>query len=200
MFELAAVEIGKHYANKWLFNNISFKLKTGESLAICGANGSGKSTLIKIIMGYIEPNKGSVLVNGSANYKEDAIFSLTAPYLHLPQEFSVEEIYQLYNKTNKLAYSLEVFKDKLQLMQTKSPIKHFSSGMYQRLKTALCLLSTHPIKLLDEPLSNMDAAGQEWYYQLINDITSKSIIIVSGNEEKERIGISNQILIGAKER
>jgi ATPase subunit of ABC transporter with duplicated ATPase domains len=68
--------------------------------------------------------------------------------------------------------------------QVNRAVKLFSSGMQQRLKTALCLSSNSPILLLDEPLTNMDAKGEDWYKNCLNDIKNK-IVIIAGNNPIE---------------
>ncbi|MFT7427466.1 MAG: ABC-type multidrug transport system ATPase subunit [Algoriphagus sp.] len=64
-------------------------------------------------------------------------------------------------------------------------ISQFSSGMKQRLKLGLALLSEVPIVLLDEPTSNLDRKGIEWYQDLIDKFGQNRILIVCSNEPRE---------------
>ena len=64
-------------------------------------------------------------------------------------------------------------------------LRNFSSGMKQRIKLALAILSNVPVLLLDEPCTNLDAAGVAVYQQLINDYGGNRLIIVSSNDEQE---------------
>jgi ABC-type multidrug transport system ATPase subunit len=76
-------------------------------------------------------------------------------------------------------------------------IRNYSSGMKQRVKLAQCILSDTAIVLLDEPCTNLDAAGISLYLSLINDYGKDRLIVVSSNDEteysfcKEIINISN---------
>lgn len=178
--------IGKRYQNQWLFRNINLELKLGDSLSITGHNGSGKSTFMQIVYGLVQASEGEVLINGSSAYKPHEIFALSAPYLELPMEFNIEEIHDLYLRTQKINTSLEEFLSFSDFNQSQAnrAVKLFSSGMLQRLKTALCLSSNSPILLLDEPLSNMDARGEDWYKNCLNDINNK-IVIIAGNNPIE---------------
>lgn len=64
-------------------------------------------------------------------------------------------------------------------------ISQFSSGMKQRLKLGLALLSEVPVVLLDEPTSNLDRKGIEWYQDLIDKFGQNRILIVCSNEPRE---------------
>lgn len=178
--------IGKRYQNQWLFRNINVELKLGDSLSVTGHNGSGKSTLMQIVYGLVQASEGEVLINASNTYKPHEIFALSAPYLELPMEFNIIEIHDLYLRTQKINSGLDEFLSfsDFNKSQANRAVKLFSSGMLQRLKTALCLSSNSPILLLDEPLTNMDAKGEDWYKNCLNDINNK-IVIIAGNNPIE---------------
>src|SRR5690606_36763966 len=65
------------------------------------------------------------------------------------------------------------------------PLRHFSSGMKQRVKLALACCSAAPIVLLDEPTSNLDQAGTAWYLDLIDATKADRLLIVCSNQERE---------------
>jgi ABC-type multidrug transport system ATPase subunit len=183
--ELQLIDIGKRYANHWLFRHVQMSLTTGDVLSVQGGNGFGKSTLMQIIYGFIEPSEGQVLIDGKSDFKANQLFSYTGPYMELPMSCSIEEIHALYSKANKIEVSLEAFYDYTQLKFSKqSPIQFMSSGQIQKLKTALCFCSTSPILLLDEPLSNIDHAGELWYKNCLNNLNNK-IVVIAGNYEQE---------------
>jgi len=60
---LSADQISKAFSEKWLFNQISFGLETGQKLALVGSNGTGKSTLLKVLNGNIIPDHGHVALH-----------------------------------------------------------------------------------------------------------------------------------------
>ena len=64
-------------------------------------------------------------------------------------------------------------------------IRYYSSGMKQRVKLAQAVFSDTPVLLLDEPCTNLDEAGYQLYYQLINDYCKNRMVVVSSNDEKE---------------
>lgn len=76
-------------SNKYALKNVSFKIQTGDILAIIGNNGAGKSTLMKLIFKIFEPTKGTILINGIniSNIRDEDYLKI---FHILPQEFSVE--------------------------------------------------------------------------------------------------------------
>ena len=56
-------DLSKSFNNNIVLKNINFQLHEGESLAIIGASGSGKSVLLKNIIGILQPDKGSIVIN-----------------------------------------------------------------------------------------------------------------------------------------
>ena len=184
--ELSLQNIGKKYHDHWLFKEINLSLQSGQSLSITGKNGSGKSTLMQVVYGLIQPSEGQVLIDGKADFQPHTMMSLSSPYMELPLEFSIKELHQLYLNLNKISQPYELFLENamFSLKDGNKPVKHFSSGMQQRLKTAFCLYSVAPIILLDEPLTNMDAAGEKWYKNCLSEVKEK-ICLVAGNQGAE---------------
>lgn len=179
-------DIGKKYREQWLFRHIGFTLGPGQSIAVTGRNGSGKSTLLQVILGLVQSSEGAVLFNDSPSADPSKIFAMCAPYMELPQEFSIGEIHKLYAELRKTDHSLDAFLEfsGFSSAQSARPVKQFSSGMLQRLKTALCIHSNAPVLLLDEPLTNMDKQGEDWYGNCL-DILRSRICIVAGNHPAE---------------
>jgi ABC-type multidrug transport system ATPase subunit len=68
---------------------------------------------------------------------------------------------------------------------TSKQIRNFSSGMKQRLKISLALLADVPVILLDEPTTNLDRQGFEWYLDLIKKFSGNRLLIISSNLERE---------------
>ncbi|HJP63705.1 MAG TPA: ATP-binding cassette domain-containing protein, partial [Mucilaginibacter sp.] len=64
-------------------------------------------------------------------------------------------------------------------------IRYFSSGMKQRLKLALAFCSDTPMLMLDEPTSNLDKQGVEWYLGLVQQFAEGRLTIICSNQEHE---------------
>lgn len=178
--------IGKKYNGRWLFKGVDITLQSGDSLSVVGRNGSGKSTLLQIVFGLVQASEGVVLVDGREDFKPNELMAATSPSMELPMDFSLEEIHRLYLKLGKTKDSLQFFADYALFEKSdwNKPLKQFSSGMLQRLKTAFCLRSDAGILLLDEPLTNMDALGEKWFAENISKVNDR-IFLVAGNTNAE---------------
>jgi ABC-type multidrug transport system ATPase subunit len=71
-------------------------------------------------------------------------------------------------------------------------VKNFSSGMKQRLKLTLAIMSDTPLLLLDEPLSNLDENGATWYQQMVRDFAGDRTIVVCSNMNEKEIGFCHE--------
>lgn len=199
MIELICDKISKDYDRKNVFKNVSFDLKTSQSLAITGKNGSGKSTLIKIIANIINPNSGSykILHNNSA-LPQNKLYKLTgliAPYLSLYDELTGYEnllfFYNLKTGVNKLNPQkkniIDKYFEELNLSHAKDEqVKNYSSGMKQRLKFAFAIMNEPELLLLDEPTSNLDNEGRETFFSIIKNRKQNCLILIATNDDEEK--------------
>ncbi len=206
---LSLINIAKKFNNDWVFRNANYQFQIPGSYVIHGPNGSGKSTLLKILSGFLTPTEGRLKLHINSNYiaieNWSNYITYVAPYYELIEEMYLEEFVSFYVKFKplqkgvsqhdliKIAY-LEEVKDK--------QIKNFSSGMKQRLKLALAWLSEVYIVLLDEPCSNLDTQGIEWYKNLAQEYSKNKLVIVCSNNIedefsfcKNRLDIDNFIQI-----
>ncbi|HXP52626.1 MAG TPA: ABC transporter ATP-binding protein [Bacteroidia bacterium] len=185
--------VGKRFERNWIFRNLSLEFTQGKRYVVIGPNGSGKSTLLKVISGNVTPSEGKVeYSNNNTNIAVEDVFSklaIVAPYLDVPEEYSLHEIiafHKVFKPFEKNLSEKEVI-DILELAHTKEKnYKHFSSGMKQRVKLGLAVLSQTPLLLLDEPSTALDAKSVLWYQNLIKNFgTGKTIIVFSNNKEEE---------------
>ncbi len=185
-------EVGKKFEREWIFKNLSLELNSSDKFVIKGGNGSGKSTLLQILLGKSVPTKGSIQfsINGN-NINQDRIYQYTtiaSPYLELIEEFTLLEMINTHFSTKNIHPNTEL-KTLPKLLYLEGSehklIEQFSSGMKQRVKLALAILTDSPILLLDEPISNLDKKGILWYQSLLKDFSQNRIVIVASNEKKE---------------
>lgn len=196
---LRAQNLSKRFGRQILFVDFSFEL-TGPGLyAIVGRNGSGKSTLLKILSGILTPTSGQIILQineqkiNEIDYKK---MSFAAPYQELPEELSLPELVSFYNgfRHLNLPIPIDVY-ESFQLPKTgDKPIKSFSSGMKQRVRLGLAFFTDAPLLFLDEPTSNLDAAGIEWYRHYVRILSEHRLIVVSSNHHLDEYPDANGIL------
>ena len=185
---LSLTNIAKKFKKDWVFRNVNFQFETPGTYVIKGSNGSGKSTLLKLISSYLSPSEGEqklILYSKEISIDEwPKHIAYAAPYFELIEEMFLEEFIEFYIKFKPLRANIS--KDDLiqiaYLEESKhKQIKNFSSGMKQRLKLALAWLSDVSIILLDEPSSNLDKKGLEWYKNLAKKYSKDKLVIVCSN-------------------
>lgn len=194
--------IGRRFNREWIFKDINYIFESGGSYAILGANGTGKSTLLQLISGSLSSSEGKITYqDGERTIDMEKAFehlSLAAPYLELIEEFTLAEHidFHFQFKSYRNGFDRESFIDLLGLKQAEhKALKYFSSGMKQRVKLALAFCSDTRILLLDEPTSNLDQQGVEWYLSLIEEFSSERLLIVCSNQEHEYTFCQYQILV-----
>ena len=201
-FTIEADGLTKRFNNRAVFKNICFSIRTGNSLAITGPNGSGKSTLLEIIGGVQKPTKGSVkycldgkdiaskLVRNYIGFVSPKInpYSELTGLENIHFVLGPEESYQA--EINKFIKKFDLHRD-----QNKS-LKHYSSGMKQKLKLLLAILQDPSVLLLDEPGSNLDSAGKDIIYSYLKSVKNEKIIIIATNENEETGICDKRIKLG----
>jgi len=202
MMKINLEHIGRRFNREWIFRDINYVFETGTSCAILGANGAGKSTILQLISGSLSSSEGvisyskeGVLLNPELVFKH---LSMAAPYLELIEEFTLNELIDFHFQFKKYRSGL----DRLQLIELMGlkrsefkAIKHFSSGMKQRVKLALAFCSDTEMILLDEPASNLDQQGLEWYLSLVKEFSADRMLIICSNQIQEYSFCKNQLNI-----
>lgn len=181
--------IGKRYRSNWLFRNLNAELTAPGNYMITGYNGSGKSTLLLIITGFVTPTAGKLIWtddNGKTLSRENVFehFSLCSPSLDLFDELTLAELIERHFSFRKLAdgYKITDVKEICGLdAHWNKPIGTFSSGMKQRVKIAMAVLTQSSVLVLDEPAMNLDSRSVDWYYQLVNSYLGNRLLIVATN-------------------
>ncbi|NVO19382.1 MAG: ABC transporter ATP-binding protein [Bacteroidetes bacterium] len=182
--------IGRKYNYEWIFRSLDFEFESGNAYAILGSNGSGKSTLLQIISGHLHPSTGKINYHLDGKVLEPDDFfrhvSYSGPYLELLEEFTLSEMVRFHHQFKKFRNNMDeeaVIKATTLTGSRNKPIKYFSSGMKQRVKLALAILSNTPLVLLDEPTSNLDQQGIDWFRELLLSNREDRIVIVCSNSQ-----------------
>lgn len=185
-------DAGKKYIREWVFRHVNLSLKAGEKMVLLGPNGSGKSTLLQLISGSVLCTEGAVQYRKNENQidPENVFRELTiaAPYLELIEEFTLLEILQFHFKFKKSLNGLSI-EQVLELSglahARHKTFKNFSSGMKQRIRLTLAILSESSLILLDEPCANLDKAAIHWYQQMVEQYAQQRTVLVCSNNQPE---------------
>ncbi|MBI1316622.1 ATP-binding cassette domain-containing protein [bacterium] len=196
-----AQSISVAFPGKILFRQLDFAIESGERVAILGPNGSGKSTVIKLLLGQLRPRSGRVTyaLGERVLEVEEACFRMgfAAPYAELIEELTVAEHFDFQRGFRPFRNHLDfgAFRTLLGLVLSPNQrVSSLSSGMKQRLKLALAVLSEVDLLLLDEPCSNLDTTGRDWYRQLLADHLDGRSLVVGSNHVPEEIALCTRSL------
>lgn len=167
--ETAALSIKnakKAFGRNIAVNDVSFDLNAGEIFGFLGPNGAGKSTMIKMIMGFLYMDEGSVTINGFNREKEyEKAMACLGGIVENPEMYR-----DISGRTNLKMYARlhgnippERIDEVLRLvgMQDRAheKVKKYSLGMKQRIGLAQAILHKPKVLLLDEPTNGLDPAG-----------------------------------------
>lgn len=195
------------YPDTAVLKNVSFKLHKGDFLGIIGANGAGKSTLIKIILGLLSPDSGSITLFGSdfskvrnkIGYVAQKANSFNSDFpttvCEVVQANLRKGLFRRYTKedNNKVDEALSLvgmleYKNKL--------IGSLSGGQQQRVFIARALVSEPELLLMDEPTVGIDAASVREIMSIIKRLNQNGItIIMTNHDTPSLLEASNKLLI-----
>lgn len=187
---------GKRFNRDWIFRKVSTSFVSGKAYAITGPNGSGKSTLLQVVAAAMQASEGKVewIVNSrekTAALNEEMVhqhIAICAPYLEVIEEMTAVEFLRFHASFKPLLPQAGI-PDIINIVGLQKAahkqIRFYSSGMKQRIKLAQAIFADVPVLLLDEPCTNLDAAGYALYHQLIDAYCRHKLIIVSSNDINE---------------
>ncbi len=199
--------IEKRFSQRPVFTRVSFVAKASEIIAITGPNGAGKSTLLKIIANVLSPTKGSqVWQNGNGKLDHDGIrirMGFSAPYLELYDELTAVEHVEFVAAMKGISLTanaalelLEAFGLDPTIAKSERRLRAYSSGMKQRVRSAMAFACSPSVLLLDEPTSNLDDAGTATMLSKATQAAANgAIVFIATNDERERAIAHREIRI-----
>lgn len=161
---LEAHNLSCERGGKLLFSSLSFTLKPGEILGVCGMNGSGKTTLLRLVAGLLRPQSGHLLWNSqpvTAGSMPPLLYVGHKLGLHRGGKLQdhVKIWHRLYDvPQNKIWEALEIWD--LKDVRDKK-VSHLSQGQQKRLSLSRCHWLSRPLWILDEPFPSLDTEGQK---------------------------------------
>jgi ATP-binding cassette subfamily C protein LapB len=209
-------DVGFAYPNTThpVFESVSLNIEPGTAMAVVGQNGTGKTTLAKLLIGLLEPRRGSILAD-SVNLQQLAWPWWRRQIIYMPQEptfingtirenilFSNPDLDEASLNHILRASDLKVFLDQtpngLNTMLTDNG-KHLSLGIRRRLSLARGLATNGQLVVLDEPTDALDETGIKAVYKIMNDlIIANKTIIVFSNDPKILKGASSVLNLNIK--
>lgn len=185
------------YGTNKVLENVNLYIKEGDFVGIIGPNGSAKSTLLKLILGLLKPDEGTISIFGK-NIDEFKDYSKIGYISQNVREFNqmfpatVEEVVAANLYANKGFISRLGKKDSKRIEEVlnivdmdkfrKRKIGNLSGGQKQRVFIARALINNPQILFMDEPLVGVDLESQNMFYGLLNKLNKEhniTLVMVS---------------------
>ncbi len=175
------------YTNEEVLQNVSLQIHTGDYVGLIGPNGGGKSTLLKLMLGILTPNKGSVELfhTGIKKFKDWYKIGYVPQRTHIEMNFpvTVEEIVAMgrYGKRGLFHFPTKEDKEKTHealkqvdmLPFASRRISDLSGGQQQRVFIARALAAEPEVIILDEPTVGVDVKSQQQFYGLLKKLNKE---------------------------
>jgi len=190
----------KYFGTTPASDNITINVKDGEIYGFLGLNGAGKTTLIRMLLGMIKPDNGTITLFGKQltpqfNQWNDIGYLVETPYSY--PNLSVTENLKVYYKLRQLTNPTLIndIIEKLKLTKYKDKkAKVLSLGNQQRLGLAKALMHKPKLLILDEPINGLDPEGIVEVRELLKNLASNgSTVFLSSHILGEISKVANRI-------
>ncbi len=183
--------VTKKFGDDTILENITIDFEKGKIYGIIGRNGSGKTVLFKLIIGFLKPTRGRILVEGKEIGKDIDFAEQTGMIIETPGFLSAFNGYK--NLEYLAAIKKAIGKKEIQESmirvgldpKSKKKVGKYSLGMRQRLGIAQAIMENPDILILDEPMNGLDKQGVEDVRKILLKLKEegKTILLASHNKE-----------------
>jgi zinc transport system ATP-binding protein len=186
-------EVSFGYDQNSVLENVNFSLFEGESVSIVGPNGGGKTTLIKLILGLLQPQAGSISVLGSTPLESHQRIGYMPQSPHFDQNFPIQVLdIVLMGRLGKRASPFFNHADRQAALQALDetgladlaarPFASLSGGQRQRVLISRALACEPELLLLDEPTAHVDPAMEEQVNATLAQLAERLTVITVTHE------------------
>lgn len=185
---LVADNLSRKYGNNLALDDFSLSVNKGELFALLGPDGAGKTTMIRILCRLLDPDSGSVTINGLDLHQRYDDIKPTLGYM--PQQFSlytdlsVEENMTFY--AGMYGVTGQAYRDKRDQLYQFSKLGPFakrraaalSGGMKQKLALSCALIHNPRLLILDEPTTGVDPLSRRQFWETLLGLKSQGVTIL----------------------
>ncbi len=202
---LTVENVSKKFGSLEVLKDVSFKVKSGEIVALLGKNGAGKSTLLKIISGYIDSDFGKICLDNCNIQNERIKFLENLAYVpensSLYSDMSVYEFLeftanirckvenQMVRKIREICAAIGLNDVLFQKCET------LSKGYKKRVAIAAALLDNSTLVLLDEPTEGLDPSQKIELHKSLKKMAKNHHIIISTHLMEDVEAVADRIVL-----
>jgi len=198
---IVATSVTKRFGPVVALREASLHVPTGRSLALWGSNGAGKTTLIRCMLG-VTRFRGRVTIGGKSVKRHGRAARAMVGYV--PQELAFHDDVRLGSAMVFFASLRRVDRARARAVlgdvgltgHERKRVRDLSGGMKQRLALAIAMLSDPPVIVLDEPTSNLDAAGRGEVMQTLQKLKrSGKTLVFASHRPDEVISLADTMIV-----
>jgi len=195
--------IQKRYGNQLAVGGVSFELQRGEIVGFLGPNGAGKSTTLKMITGYVQPDAGTIQVEGLSVAEHPLELRKKIGYLPeanpLYYDMYVREYLQFIAGVHHIADRDKAINQVIEMTgltrEAHKRCGQLSKGYKQRVGLAAALVHNPPVLILDEPTSGLDPNQIVEIREVIRKQGADKTILFSSHILQEVEAICDRVII-----
>lgn len=217
MSALIATDLYKSYGKRAILKGISLKINSAEVVGLLGPNGAGKTTCFYMVVGLVDSDKGSVIIESEVNSKK-ASTDLTKMTMHLRARHGIGYLAQEASIFRKLSVAENIYailetrkdlnrqqrRDKLESLLEEFQITHIrhslgislSGGERRRVEIARSLATEPSFILLDEPFAGVDPVSVIEIQKIISHLKNRGIgVLITDHNVRETLGICDRAYV-----
>lgn len=185
--------VSKKYGKKLVVDNISIELDKPEVFGLLGTNGAGKTTTIRMLLGILKKDSGTITWNGKEVDRKKVNFG------YLPEERGVYPKVKIIDQLKYFAElkgmdkdealkSIEKWSKKLKVEEyLEMPAEKLSKGNQQKIQFMTAVIHDPELIVLDEPFSGLDPVNTEILKNIIIELVKKGKYIIMSAHEMHRV-------------
>jgi zinc transport system ATP-binding protein len=182
------------YNGQTVLEDISLDIRQEDFIAMIGPNGGGKTTLLKLMLGLLKPDKGSIRILGDTTEKASHHIGYVSQDVHINRSFPITamDIVLMGKLEPNRRWAKSSARDREEAFKAmrrmeieafaESKIGELSGGQRQRVFIARALVTRPKVLLLDEPTASIDAKGQAEFYQMLKTLNKGIPILVVSHD------------------
>lgn len=187
-------DVGFSYNGRSVLEGVTLDIERGEFLGLIGPNAGGKSTLLKLILGLLVPDRGTIKVFGDHPESARQRLGYVPQHVAFPRDFpiSVEETVMLgrlgqmnlggrFSREDRRRARAALAAVEIEALCRRS-LHELSGGQLQRVLIARALVCEPEVLLLDEPTANIDMRAEEDIFALLKEYNARMTIVVVSHD------------------
>jgi zinc transport system ATP-binding protein len=182
------------YDQQPVIRDVNLRIQSGDFMAMIGPNGGGKTTLLKLMLGLLNADSGSIRILGKTPKDVSHRIGYVPQDIHINQNFPISssDVVLMGKLKSGKGWSRHSKEDRMAALQALEQVGmrkyrdhrvgELSGGQKQRVFIARALVTDPDILFLDEPTASIDTKGQNDFYALLKELNHKITIIVVSHD------------------